>query len=118
MSGHQRPRHWRATEDDAQRLRVAPGAVVARPTKAEKRAGLYAIRYASAKTPEARLLTSVDYLRSVAQVARRRDKDSHVPGVPGLDERINQADATIADLARWIEHAGRIPQSSTRRPQR
>jgi hypothetical protein len=118
MSGHQRPRHWRASEADAQQYRVAPGTVLARATKAEKRAGLYAMRHASAKTPEARLLTSVDYLRSVIQVARRRDKDRHVPAVPGLDQMIGQADDAIARVARAIEQAGRIPEASTRRPQR
>jgi hypothetical protein len=118
MSGHQRPRHWRATEADAERHRVAPGTVLARPTRAAKRAGLYALRHASARTPEARLIATVDYFRSVVQVARRRDKDSHVPDVPGLDQIIGQADDVIAGLARAIEHAGRIPEASTRRPQR
>jgi hypothetical protein len=118
MSGHQRPRHWRASEADAQRYHVAPGQVLAVATRAEKRAGLYAMRHASAKTPEARLLASVDYFRSVVQVARRRNKDRHVPDVPGLDQKIGQADDVIVGLARAIEHAGRIPEASTRRPQR
>jgi hypothetical protein len=76
------------------------------------------MRHASAKTPEARLLTSVDWFRSVVSVARKRDRSRKVPDVPGLDERIDRADGIVADLAREIEQAGRIPESSTRRPQR
>lgn len=118
MSGHQRPRHWRATEADAQHHRVAPGTVLARPTKAEVRAREHDRRYAMAKTPEERLSATVDYFRSVVSVARKRDKDRHVPGVAGLDERIAAADVALLRVAREIEAAGRIPDASTRRPQR
>jgi hypothetical protein len=118
MAGHQKPRHWRATEADAERYRVAPGTVLARPTRAEVRAREHGRRYAAATTPEERLSATVDYFRSVVSVARKRDKDRHVPGVAGLDERIAEADAALLRVAREIEQAGRIPESSTRRTQR
>jgi hypothetical protein len=118
MAGHQKPRHWRATEGDAALYKVAPGTVLARPTRAEVRARVHARRHAEAKTPEERLSATVDYFRSVVSVARKRDKDRHVPSVGGLDERIAEADAALLRVAREIEQVGRIPESSTRRPQR
>jgi hypothetical protein len=117
MSGHQRPRHWRASEADAQRHHVAPGTVLARPTRAERRAEVYVLRHASAKTPEDRLIATVDYFRSVVSTARKRDRSPKVPDVPGLDERIDRVDALVAGIADEIEHAGRIPNAPGRRDQ-
>jgi hypothetical protein len=116
MAGHTRPRHHRATEAEARRYRVAPGTILARPTRAENRLRHYRNRHAEARTAEDRLMATVDYFRSVVSTAHKRDRDRHVPDVPGLDRRIGEVDRLLLAVTTEIENTGRIPRAPGRRP--